>query len=399
MTERRFPVRSCAICGGVRHAPIYRQRFETPSGGHLLDGYAVVACEHCGFCFADDVPDQAAFDRYYREASKYEHADRSGRETDHDLARFREVAASIRAYVPSPASRILEVGCATGGLLAALRDAGYPAVAGIDPSPACAEAVRRLYGIPATAGTLHDLGVPDGSSDVLVLVGVLEHVRDLDGALERLSRAVSPGGRIFIAVPDASRYTQGQDAPFQEFSVEHINFFGPTSLANLMARHGFRELGHKQGMVEFSYRTTTPVLHAGFERAGGPAPRHDAVTPRELAAYVEQSAAMDRRSHTRIDALVDAGKPLVVWGTGAHTLRLLASSRLGEANVVAYIDSNPHCQGQSLRSIPILPPAELTRYPEPPILISSRVFQAEIAAKVRDELRLPNEVITLYDLG
>jgi len=35
---------------------------------------------------------------------------------------------------------------------------------------------------------------------------------------------------VFITVPDASRYAAGDDAPFQEFSLEHINYFGPQSL-------------------------------------------------------------------------------------------------------------------------------------------------------------------------
>jgi predicted SAM-dependent methyltransferase len=39
---------------------------------------------------------------------------------------------------------------------------------------------------------------------------------------------LAPTGKIYIAVPDASQYINGEDAPFQEFSIEHINFFGPT---------------------------------------------------------------------------------------------------------------------------------------------------------------------------
>ena len=173
--------------------------------------------------------------------------------------------------------------------------------------------------------------MPEGSVDVLVLVGVLEHVRDLAGAIEHLSGSLAPCGRLYIGVPDASRYTEGKDAPYQEFSLEHINFFGPQSLVNLMARYGFRELGSKQGMVEFSHWTKTPTLYAGFESVVGRSvgPIYDSVTCRDLAAYVEQSAAVDRCIQERIALLADSNRPVVVWGTGSHTQRLLATSFSG----------------------------------------------------------------------
>jgi SAM-dependent methyltransferase len=400
MADRRFPVRPCAVCGGVELAPIFRQRFETPSGGYLLDGYTLVACERCGFCFADDVPDQAAFDRYYREMSKYEHGDTDGRQTPHELVRFRELAAIIREFIPARSSRILEFGCATGGLLAELQSAGYTDLTGIDPSPSCAAAVRRLYGIPASAGTLTDLDVRPGSSDFLILLGVLEHVRDLAGATRKMADLLAPQGRVFIAVPDASRYTQGQDAPFQDISVEHINYFGPTSLANLMGSHGFRELGRRPGMVEYSHRTFVPVVSGAYEKDGAVRPpMRDEDTRADMVEYVRQSAATDAGIRERIDTLARDRRPIIVWGIGAHTMRLLVTSRLAEANVAAWVDSNPHLHGRQLRSAPIIAPADLARYGDLPILISSRVFQIEIAAKIRDEMRLPNEVITLYDLS
>jgi hypothetical protein len=75
----------------------------------------------------------------------------------------------------------------------------------------------------------------------------------------------------------------------------------------------------------------------------------------------------------------------------------LATSPLARVQVLAYVDSNPHYQGQTLHGAPVVAPAELTKY-DVPVLVSSRVFQAEIAAKIRDEMRLPNEIVTLYTL-
>ena len=62
----------------------------------LLTGYDVVVCRNCGFCFADHIPDQAAFDLYYREKSKYEYQDRSGQPSELQVRRFPELTEFIK---------------------------------------------------------------------------------------------------------------------------------------------------------------------------------------------------------------------------------------------------------------------------------------------------------------
>ena len=393
-----FPSRLCAVCGGMDKRLLYQQRFASFSGG-LLEGYDVVACTRCGFCFADHLPDQYAFDRYYGEMSKYEYNDQGGHESPYDLARFQEIAVFLRPYFRSREARILEVGCSTGRLLGLIKEAGCPNVLGVDPSHACARAATALYGVPAITGTLNQMEVTPSSQDFLILSGVLEHVRDLDAALRRLAQVLAEEGRLHIAVPDASRYAEGDDAPFQEFSVEHINFFGPDSLTNLVNGYGFRHLGCEQRMMTVNYRTTTPVILAVFERLSGDQPAAtwtpDRTTPSGLERYIAKSAEADRQVHAAISRLADEKIPVMVWGTGAHTLRLLESSRLGEVRITAFIDSNARYQDKPLRGAPILAP-EAVRGRSESILISSRVYQHEIANRIRNEMGLPNQLILLY---
>ena len=131
-------LRSCAVCGSIRKLPIFGQSFGAISSGCLLTGYEVVACADCGFCFADGIPEQVVFDEYYAEMSKYEHQESGGHESTYDLARFRQMTAFIEPLLPGPDTRILEIGCATGRLLALLKDHGFTRVTGVDPSPSCA---------------------------------------------------------------------------------------------------------------------------------------------------------------------------------------------------------------------------------------------------------------------
>ena len=260
---------------------------------------------------------------------------------------------------------------------------------------------RRKYGIQVTNNTISDFIIGDYPVDFLILAGVLEHVRDVRSALKKLKKMLSLGGYIFITVPDASRYPEGKDAPFQEFSVEHINFFGPVSLLNLLRVTGFKQVSLLQDMVSSSMGTTTPVINGLFQKSNQPfetAISADTITEKGLNLYVNQSTREDKHIQERIEVLVSSAQPIMVWGTGAHTLRLLATSRLGGAKIRAFVDSNPRYQGKQLNGVPIVAPQAIKDWSEP-ILISSRVYQEEIALQITDDLKLKNPIIRLYDLN
>ena len=75
----------------------------------------------------------------------------------------------------------------------------------------------------------------------------------------------------------------------------------------------------------------------------------------------------------------------------------LVQSNLAEAGIVAFIESNARYHGKTLHGRPILAPQALGDHPEP-VLISSRVFQKEIADQIRHGLGCSNELILLYNV-
>jgi hypothetical protein len=141
-------------------------------------------------------------------------------------------------------------------------------------------------------------------------------------------------------------------------------------------------------------------ISAMYRRGAGSktaTPDYDADTVRGLERYLAQCAADETRLRAAIDAVVDARRPIIVWGVGTHTSRLMATSRLADANIVAFIESNSRYHGKMLHGRPILAPDELRQHGEP-VLISSRVFEQEIASQIRDGLGCPNELILLYNV-
>jgi len=97
-----------------------------------------------------------------------------------------------------------------------------------------------------------------------------------------------------------------------------------------------------------------------------------------------------------IGGLAETQVPLLVWGAGTHTLRLLESSPLASANIVGIVDSNRNYHGKSVNGIPIVEPSEWHDHVAT-ILISSHVAEEEIKRVITEELRWPNPVICLYD--
>ena len=385
--------RSCAVCGSQAKKPLFRQQFATVG---LVTGYTVVVCEQCGFAFADEIPSRASFELYYRELSKYEYQQREGRESESDEGRLRQIAASLEELIPSHNSRILEIGCASGRLLSLLRQAGFPNANGLDPSPACAAIAAHLYGVPVQTGSVYDLPKRPEKYDFLILVGVLEHLCDLEGALAAMHGALAENGRIYVDVPDCTQFADYPDAPYQQFSTEHISFFSSVSLANLMQAQGFAPLFSSRMARGYTEASVMPSVHAVFEKAPARTEfERDTISESKLLEYVRQSEALDRGMRNALDRSVGGGQPIIVWGVGTLTQRLLATGGLDGANISAFVDSNPKYQGQQLRGVPILAPEALRPRTEP-ILICSRVFQQEIERQIRDQLGLPNELLMLY---
>ena len=394
------PSRPCPVCGSTDRRVYFRQEFAAVEAATPVTGYDVVVCERCGCGYADGIPDQRAFDQYYRDMSKYEYAQRGGEESEYDRRRLSLIADIVAPHVPAAGARILDVGCASGRLLANLRERGFTSVTGLDPSPSCAAAAARLYGIDVRNMTLGEMAGTGDRYDVVIMVGVLEHLRDLDHAFDHLRTLLRAGGLLYVEVPDVTAFADWPNAPYQDFSTEHINFFSPAALDNLMRRHGFRRVFLEQNHREQSFRTVMSNISAVYRReeaAGDESLQVDRETAAGIERYLAQCAADDRRLRAAIDGVVDSRRPILVWGVGTHTTRLMATSRLAEAAIVGFIESNARYHGKTLHGKPILPPQALKAHTEP-VLISSRVFQKEIADQIRNDLGCANELITLYDV-
>ena len=111
---------------------------------------------------------------------------------------FAEVEAWVRANLPPPPARVLEVGAGDGSLARTLRASGYDVTA-IDPKSDTAD-VEPL--------ALVDLQEPAQPFDAGVAVVSLHHVEPLAESCGRLAELVEPGGVLAIDELDIRRYDE-----------------------------------------------------------------------------------------------------------------------------------------------------------------------------------------------
>ena len=164
-------------------------------------------------------------------------------------------ASLLNAYYERPAMlalagdvagrRILDAGCGSGPLSAALRDRGA-IVTGFDKSAAMVELARRRLGDDADL-QVADLGgplpFPDGEFHDVIASLVLHYLQDWGPVLAELRRVLKPGGRLLVSVEHPFAITlmhhqAGRQADYfaTRNRTEEYTFSGQTALLSLWDR-------------------------------------------------------------------------------------------------------------------------------------------------------------------
>jgi SAM-dependent methyltransferase len=109
-----------------------------------------------------------------------------------------DLLAFVRANLPRPPTRLLEVGAGDGELARTLADAGYEVLA-IDPQPTGA-GVRSV--------SLHELDEPSGSFDAALAVTSFHHVQPLEHSINRLAELLKPGAVLVVDEFDVAAFDE-----------------------------------------------------------------------------------------------------------------------------------------------------------------------------------------------
>jgi GT2 family glycosyltransferase/2-polyprenyl-3-methyl-5-hydroxy-6-metoxy-1,4-benzoquinol methylase len=162
-----------------------------------------------------------------------------------------EDSLSAIARLIGPGATVLDLGAATGKLGLYLRDHKKCIVDGVELDPKAAEQARphyrKLLEVNLEEVRLAD-HFPRGSYDAIVCADVLEHLRDPGRILDQLPELLSSNGRALLSIPNVAyagvvagllsgEFRYGPTGLLDE---THLRFFTRSSIAELLAKHGFR---------------------------------------------------------------------------------------------------------------------------------------------------------------
>lgn len=178
--------------------------------------------------------------------------------------------------LPSGA-RLLDVGCGTGSLVQAAREAGHEAI-GVEPDPEMAQLAGDVLGDDVVVGGLPDLPHADDGFDAVTASFVLNHVDDPRAGARELARVGAPGGFVRASIwgsappPQATMWNALLDAadavrpPSPRLPTDRDFERSPHGLAGILAEAGLA-VTHA-GTASWTWRVAPADLWAGLTSVG-----------------------------------------------------------------------------------------------------------------------------------
>lgn len=232
---------TCALCGINDAELLFVGRDEWYG---RVGEFPTWRCRQCGLIYLNPRPSRAEIGQYY--PTQYDPYARAIEDEPSWWRRFNRRLAMrkrlrlVQRWLPRP-GRVLDVGCATGSFLAALREQGWQAH-GVELSPYAADYARQRYGLDVFTGELQAAQFPPDSFDLVVLWDVLEHVYQPRETLLEAARIAAPEGALLLVLPNPDSvetrlfgpYWAGWDTP------RHLHVYTRPVIRRLLRETGWR---------------------------------------------------------------------------------------------------------------------------------------------------------------
>lgn len=166
---------------------------------------------------------------------------------------------SIYAFASSWAGdlRVLDAACGTGYGSYLLARAGARKVVGVDRNPARIRFAARRFrspGLSFQVGDCEGLDFPPDSFDLVVSSNTLEHLPDPSRFLQGVSKTISPGGQLLVAVPPVLSETDQRE---HGTNPNHVSNLSVRAWRDLLVREGWQ-------CLYFSHRCAKPLDFHSF---------------------------------------------------------------------------------------------------------------------------------------
>ncbi len=235
-----------------------------------IDGLGVKRCPQCALLFLDPVPTDEAIGECY--TAEYYSGDswnrrRIGYTPEWDYHGERERALingtllghSALASLDLRGKSILEIGCSDGALLFSLKQLGPSRLVGLDVNQVALKYGREHFGLDLRHDTLRTANFAPSEFDIVVMIDVLEHIKDVAAFFAEAARCLKPGGVMVIFTPNASALMLTRRRwSYLNRCLEHVCYLSVESLRRLGSPHGIvieRSWSEGYPAMEYPYRT------------------------------------------------------------------------------------------------------------------------------------------------
>ena len=231
----------CTLCGGTK----FKASFS-------CDGFSYVRCVSCSLVQINPQPLEREISERYNvrfggDYLSYELAnekvflnlqllalkDVNFWELEEKLIKNRSNAA------PGKKMRILDIGCATGSLLALLSERGWETT-GVEISAPQAEYGCSTRKVDIRKLSLEENHFPDEYFDVILASHLIEHLNDPGAMAGEVSRILAPGGSFFVTTPNIAGFQalvfKGR---WRSAIFDHLYLFSKKTLKKLLTKKGF----------------------------------------------------------------------------------------------------------------------------------------------------------------
>jgi 2-polyprenyl-3-methyl-5-hydroxy-6-metoxy-1,4-benzoquinol methylase len=150
---------------------------------------------------------------------------------------FGELESELKQNNRKP--RALDIGCATGSLLAVLRERGWECT-GVEICGPQAEYAKKRRNLDVRSLPLEENHFPDSSFDVVLASHLIEHLNDPAGLARELRRILVPGGHFFVTTPNIAGFQARLfKKRWRSAIFDHLYLFSVKTLSRLLRENGF----------------------------------------------------------------------------------------------------------------------------------------------------------------
>ncbi len=139
----------------------------------------------------------------------------------------------VKANNINSPGKVLDHGCASGATMKSWEDSGWEC-SGIDPHRPSVQLGCKL-GFNVTEASGESLPFRENYFNLVLSLGSLEHVYDLEKSMDEIYRVLIEDGHLIIRW----RTNKIFGSPLEYYNHNHYRFFTPNTLRLLLKKHGF----------------------------------------------------------------------------------------------------------------------------------------------------------------